>query len=103
MSSWLVTLTADSGAKVDVELKDTIGPFNDWGSRTAGAFSIDGDVFTNQTGKVVARGCGANACWILDNLDIDTTHVGADGSGVNNDAQGTFPAGDLRWKVKSQL
>jgi hypothetical protein len=45
-----------SDFNADVELRDTIGPFNKWKSRTAGAFSSDEGTFTNQTRNVVDVG-----------------------------------------------
>lgn len=102
MSSWLVTLSSEQ-ADVDVELLDTIGPINRWKSRSPGAFAVDEDSFTNQTGDVVARGCGVQACWTLRRFDIDKVKPGAKGAGINNDAQGSFPVGELSWLVKARL
>ncbi len=104
MASWLVRLDAQADAYTcDVELLDTVGPFNDWRSRKKNAFSVDQDKFTNQTNRLVARGCGVIACWTLENFDIDRVKVNDTGLGTNNDAGGDFPAGDLKWAVVSRL
>jgi hypothetical protein len=104
MASWLVNLDAQSGSYTcDVELLDTVGPLNDWKSRKKEAFSIDRDKFTNQTNRVEARGCGAVACWMLEGFDIDQVKAGDTGNGVNSDAGGDFPVGDLKWTVVSKL
>lgn len=103
MASWVAKLTGEDGYVAEIELRDTAGPINQWRSRRVGAFGIEGDVFTNQTEKLVARGCGVTPCWVLYGFDIDTVAVGDEGNGDNNDAGGDMPPGSLTWKVIARL
>jgi len=93
-------LTAHSGNHhAIVDIRDAPGPLNTWISRTAGAWGNGEGTFINPNNTGQAKGCGVIDCWTLYNFDFDVNDVGDVGDGVNADASGNFPVGELQWEV----
>lgn len=100
MADRRLKLTAHAGNyDAIVDIKDDPGPLNTWISQTDGAWGSSQGAFTNATNTGHARGCGAIDCWTLYRFDFDVNVIGDTGGGINADATGNFPAGELTWKV----
>ena len=100
MSSWRIQFKANTGQVSDIELIDKVGPFNEWHSLNKNAFIPDKGTFTNQS-RIVAP--TVQPSWLLNNIDIDEVKVGAEGTGEVRDNEGSFPIGDITWKVISEI
>lgn len=96
----ILKLTAHAGNyEANVDIRDDPGPLNTWISRTEGAWASSQGTFTNAANTGKAKGCGVIDCWTLYNFDFDVNVVGDAGDGVNADATGDFPVGELQWEV----
>ncbi len=93
----LTSLAGNYEAKVDI--LDDPGPLNTWMSRTERAWGSSQGTFTNAANTGKAKGCGVIDCWTLYNFDFDVNVLGDTGNGVNADAAGDFPVGELQWEV----
>ena len=99
MASWEVEFD-DGAATTMVDLKDVLGPFNDWTAHDSSALIPASGTFTNQLSKVVPS---VQPTWILDEFDIDSVAVGDTGPGDMKDNDGTFPTGEFTWRVTNAL
>lgn len=99
MASWTVILR-QGPTSTELALIDKAGPINRYKFSDPNAFLPPEGDFTNQTQNVVPS---VPNCWILRNFDIDTVSVGDDGKGEVFDSAGTFPDGEITWKVKSKI
>ena len=101
MSSWRVRIRSDNTSTTAVlELIDTIGPLNEWRCTTVDAVVPDKGDFTNQTNQVVPT---LQPSWILKEFDIDAVTVGQEGPGEMLDSGGSFPNGNMTWRVTEEL
>lgn len=96
MSSWKIQIKASTGQVAHIELIDKAGPLNEWQSVSKDAFLPERGTFTNQLKKVVPT---VQPSWILNNIDIDEINVGTEGEGEVIDNDGTFPTGNIKWKI----
>jgi len=100
MANVRVELTSKAaGDKARADILDTPGPINKWKSLSPGAWGVERGDFTNILGKGNAAGGGVFVSWQLSGFDIDAVAAGSSGEGVNNDAGGSFPPGDITWLV----
>lgn len=91
---------SDGSASEVIELVDKAGPLNEWKARASDILGPNiRDVFTNMSGSVVGRGCGATPCFILQGLDIDQAHTGDSGTGELNYIGSSIHAGSITWIV----
>jgi hypothetical protein len=101
MTSWTVELRNNgSGQSTTVDLIDTAGPNNEWRAHDPNAFIPNAGSFTNQTERVVPT---QQPSWTLSKIDIDNTSVGKSGPGEVLDGGGTFPNGEVTWKITEEL
>lgn len=101
MSSWKVQIKADGiGTTAVLELIDTVGPLNEWRCLTADVLVPDKGDFMNQFKKVRPT---EQPSWSLDDFDIDEVTVGQEGPGDMQDSGGSFPNGNMTWKVTAKL
>jgi hypothetical protein len=99
MASWLVEIS--SGRTTErLELKDLLGPWNQFIFLTEGTFNPHQGDFTNQTNNVVPMSPNS---WVLHGLNIDTTSIGLSGTGEVFDSGGDFPSGRVSWRIVNAL